>query len=274
MNSIWKTLSTDEEDNNSTIKNIDEFENDNKEQVNNQIYKPTIIIPYLDSNKKSNMKISLKKKGRKLKNELIIIKPNERIHSRLNCDNIKRKIKTHFHSFIINILNTTIKKEYGFQKYKFKKINSEITQNITINYNKNLLSIPIKEILKKVSFKFHDRFQNEKIINKIPNSKIELNKLLNITYEEMYEKYYLKSTRDLFKDEKENNSFESHLVKIQNQFGKEYMKKYLENAVNLIDFFKANKKRKKKIEEYFLKLNESLTNNKLNTKFIIVKKEQ
>ena len=52
------------------------------------------------------------------------------------------------------------------------------------------------------------------------------------------------------------------------------MKKYLENAVNLIDFFKANKKRKKKIEEYFLKLNDSLTNIKLNTKFIIVKKEQ
>jgi hypothetical protein len=90
----------------------------------------------------------------------------------------------------------------------------------------------------------------------------------------MYEKYYLKSTRDLFKDEKENNSFESHLIKIQKQFGKEYMKKYLENAVNLIDFFKANKKRKKKIEEYFLKLNDSLSNSKLNTKFIIVKKEQ
>ncbi len=67
MNSIWKTLSTDEEDNNSTTKNIDEFENDNKEQVNNQIYKPTIIIPYLDSNKKSNKKISSKKKRKKIK---------------------------------------------------------------------------------------------------------------------------------------------------------------------------------------------------------------
>ena len=107
-----------------------------------------------------------RKKGRKLKNEIVQIRSHERIHSRLNSDNIKRKIKTHFHCFIISYLNLKIKEEWGgFQKYKFKKIDSETTQNITIAYNKILLDTPIKQLLKKVSNKFNDHLSNEKILS-------------------------------------------------------------------------------------------------------------
>ena len=142
----------------------------------------------------------------------------------------------------------TIKKEYdGVQKFKFKKMDSQITQNITISYNKELLSTPIKQILKNVSHKYHDRYKNEKILSKIPDSKTEINKLLNCTYQEMYENYYLKSRNDMFKNEKENNSFEYHLIKIQNKFGWEYMKKYKDNAINFIYFFLYGKKRKQKL---------------------------
>jgi hypothetical protein len=63
----------------------------------------------------------------------------------------------------------------------------------------------------------------------------------------MYEDYYLKSRSDLFNEEKENNSFESHLFRIQNKFGYEYLKKYKENAENFIDFFINSKERKKQI---------------------------
>ena len=247
---IWKRL--DEGEDNITIfqKIHENYKPRNyiKENLISQIYKPTeVIIPYIDSKKLSNKKTK-RKKGRKLKNEISIIRPHERIHSRLNSDNIKRKIKTHYHNFIISLLNLTIKKEFnGIQKFKFKKMDSETTQNITINYNRNLLSTPIKDILKKVSQKFHDPLQNEKIISNIPSSKFEINKLLNCTYKEMYEDYYLKSRSDLFNEEKENNSFESHLFRIQNKFGNEYLKKYKENAENFIDFFINSKERKKQI---------------------------
>ena len=247
---IWKRLDQGE-DNITIFQKIHENykpRNYIKENLISQIYKPTeVIIPYIDSKKLSNKKTK-RKKGRKLKNEISIIRPHERIHSRLNSDNIKRKIKTHYHNFIISLLNLTIKKEFnGIQKFKFKKMDSETTQNITINYNRNLLSTPIKDILKKVSQKFHDPLQNEKIISNIPSSKFEINKLLNCTYKEMYEDYYLKSRSDLFNEEKENNSFESHLFRIQNKFGNEYLKKYKENAENFIDFFINSKERKKQI---------------------------
>ena len=76
-------------------------------------------------------------------------------------------------------------------------MDSEITQNITIAYNRKLLNTPIKEILKKVSNKFNDHLSNEKILSKIPPSKDEINHLLNCTYKEMYEKYYLTSRNEL-----------------------------------------------------------------------------
>lgn len=282
---IWKRL--DEGEDNITIfqKIHENYKPQNyiKENLISQIYKPTeVIIPYIDSKNFANKKTK-RKKGRKLKNEISIIRPHERIHSRLNSDNIKRKIKTHYHNFIISLLNLTIKKEFnGVQKFKFKKMDSETTQNITINYNRTLLSTPIKDILKKVSQKFHDRFENEKIISNIPSSKFELNKLLNCTYKEMYEDYYLKSRSDLFNEEKDNNSFENHLFRIKNKFGNEYLKKYKENAENFIDFFINSKERKKigvlsnnnnikKIDMNQNSIESSSTNNSSNSKFITFK---
>ena len=230
--------------------NNEETESKNDLMVVNNLYKKLIPIRQFK-----------RKKGRKLKGEIIEIKRNQRIHSRLNSDNIKRKIKTHFHCFIISYLNLIIKKEWnGIQKFRFKKIDSEITQNITIAYNRILLNTPIREIIKKVSNKFNDPLSNEKILSKIPFSKIELNKLLNCTYMEMYQNYYLNSKIDLFINEKEINSFESHIMKIKEKFGCEYMEKYKKNALNFVKFFLNCKERTKKnnnIEE----------NNELNLNF-------
>ena len=222
-----------------------------------------VIIPSSVSKK-----IFHKNKGRRPKNRISIIRPHERIHSRLNNDNIKRKIKTHFHCFIISLLNLTIKKEY-----------SQITQNVNINYNKGLLFTPIKEILKRVSVKYHDRTQNEKIIYLIPDSKKEINKLLNCSYKEMYENYYLQSRNDMFINEKENNSFEYHLMKIQNKFGLKYMEIYKENAINFIDFFLIKKGRKQNLKNDILEEKKSIdlnnesfsTNTSLISKFMIYK---
>ena len=280
---IWKSLDNGE-DNVSIFEKIYEKYNpieftEKKKIEISKIYKPNeVIIPYFDSKKISNQKKTTKKRGRKLKNEICIIRPRERIHSRLNSDNIKRKIKTHFHCFIISFLNLTIKKEYdGVQKFTFKKMNSEVTQNISIKYNKNLLLKPIKEILKNVSLKYNDSSQNIKIISKIPSSKIEINKLLNCTYKQMYEDYYLKSKSEMFQNEIENNSYENHLSRIFNKFGKEYTMKYKDNADKFMEFFCNNKGRGKNTETEFNKnLNkETVSNiNNLNLKFKILNEEQ
>ena len=280
---IWKSLDNGE-DNVSIFEKIYEKYNpieftEKKKIEISKIYKPNeVIIPYFDSKKISNQKKTTKKRGRKLKNENCIIRPRERIHSRLNSDNIKRKIKTHFHCFIISFLNLTIKKEYdGVQKFTFKKMNSEVTQNISIKYNKNLLLKPIKEILKNVSLKYNDSSQNIKIISKIPSSKIEINKLLNCTYQQMYEDYYLKSKSEMFQNEIENNSYENHLLRIFNKFGKEYTMKYKDNADKFMEFFCNNKGRGKNTETEFNKnLNkETVSNiNNLNLKFKILNEEQ
>ena len=223
---------------------------DNQNSELNNFYKQIIPIKKFE-----------RKKGRKLKNEIVQIRSHERIHSRLNSDNIKRKIKTHFHCFIISYLNLIIKEEWGgIQKYKFKKMDSETTQNITIAYNKILLTTPIKELLKKVSNKFNDHLSNERILSKIPSSKIQINKLLNCSYREMYENYYLKSRNELFQNEKENNSFENHLVKIKNKFGNEYMEKYKTNAINFVQFFSKYREKKKKIGSLNLDDNSSESN--------------
>lgn len=275
---LWKKL--DEKIGNRLIfeKNDVNPNQDNyiKEKGIIQIKKLTqVIIP-----SSGLKKIFHKNKGRIPKNRISIIRPHERIHSRLNNDNIKRKIKTHFHCFIISLLNLTIKKEYdGIPKFKFKKIDSQITQNVNINYNKSLLFTPIKEILKKVSIKYHDRTQNEKIIYQIPDSKKEINKLLNCSYKEMYENYYLQSRNDMFINEKENNSFEYHLMKIQNKFGLKYMEIYKENAFNFIDFFLINKGRKQNLKNDILEEKKSIdlnnesisTDTSLNSKFMIYK---
>ena len=170
------------------------------------------------------------------------------IHSKYNQDNIKRKIKTHFHNFIIAYLNKEIRKEWGgIQKFKFRKLESSITQDITISYNKKMLEKPLKVILSKVSKKFKDRDTNANFIDKISKYKPNIRNLLNKTYEEMYLDYYLKSTHKTFSESNDKDeSFEEHLQKIADKDGQVYYNKYKENAINFVHFFKNCKERKRR----------------------------
>ena len=90
------------------------------------------------------------------------------IHTKYNQDNIKRKIKTHFHAFIIAYLNVEIKNDSSFPShYRFKKMESKITQDIQITNNKKLLEMPLKEIIANVSKRFKDKEQNAKFMSYI-----------------------------------------------------------------------------------------------------------
>ena len=243
QNNIWKNI-----------------ENKNKRIRTKFIKKKKIEIKEVESpvlKNKSHLKNQLlkKKRGRKKLNDyndyddsILIVK-----HDRNSDDNLKRKVKTHFHNYIIALLNSKLKLEPGKEKLKFVKINSEITQNITIEYNQNLFKKPIKDIVIQTSEKYQNKNINRECINYIMSTEsinYEVINLLNKTYEDMYLNYYLKSTKDSF-DSQPNESYESHKEKLK-KFGNEYLNRYIKNAENLLNFYATAKKRqskKKKSEE-------------------------
>lgn len=238
QNNIWKNI----ENQNKRIKT--KFFKRKKIEIN-EVERPIL------KNNKSHLKTKLlkKKRGRKKLNDsdnsILISK-----HDRNSDDNLKRKVKTHFHNYIITLLNSKLKLEPGKEKLKFVKINSEITQNITIEYNQNLFKKKIKDIIVQTSEKYQNKNINRECINYIMSTEsinLEVINLLNKTYEDMYLNYYLKSTKDSF-DSQPNESYESHKEKLK-QFGNEYLNRYIKNAENLLNFYATAKKRKSKKRE-------------------------
>ena len=59
-------------------------------------------------------------------------------HNKYKIDNIRIKIKTHFHSFIIGFFNDLIKLKFKIQRYKFRKIPYSITKDVSIKKNLSL----------------------------------------------------------------------------------------------------------------------------------------
>ena len=211
-------------------------------QENQSIKKFPKILTFQIEDKKVSKKFLTKKKGRKKKSQEI--KPEEEnkekiVHSKFSNDNIKRRIKGLFNNYIINLLNDLIKKKLRKTKIKFVKMDIKNTKDIGIEFNRNLLSKPIKEIIIDVSNKYQDLNNNKNCIKFIKEQKNneEIINLLNMSYKDIYSNYYLVS-----KDSE--NSFEAHKEKVLETCGKEYLEKFVNNAEGFIDFFMNGKNRK------------------------------
>jgi hypothetical protein len=160
----------------------------------------------------------------KSKNESKNIIFSKEVHSKENDDNIRRKIKCHFHNFIINYFNNLIKeKKKG--NFKFKKIKYSYALNDTMKFNKILLSTKISDFFKfEISNKYKNYPKNEnelvyeKLINRFDN---ESQKLFDLTYMEFYEKFYLNETL----------SKKSKLKNFYNLFEKERKKELNEKKI-------------------------------------------
>ena len=211
-------------------------------EENQSIKKFPKILTFQIEEKKVSKKFLTKKKGRKKKSQEI--KPEEEnkekiVHSKFSNDNIKRRIKGLFNNYIINLLNDLIKKKFRKTKIKFVKMDIKNTKDIGIEFNRNLLSKPIKEIIIDVSNKYQDLNNNKNCIKFIKEQKNneEIINLLNMSYKDIYSNYYLVS-----KDSE--NSFEAHKEKVLETCGKEYLEKFVNNAEGFIDFFMNGKNRK------------------------------
>ncbi len=151
------------------------------------------FILYTPNNSKIN------KRGRKKKSEKnhfqcsIGNKINE--HNKFKPDNIRIKIKTHFHNFILNFFNDLIKSRFTIQRYKFRKICYSITKDVTVKNNLNLMNMTLGKFLsQKISKKYKcNSNQNEKTVQillqmlKNENDK----KLFDINYADFYINFYL-----------------------------------------------------------------------------------
>ena len=211
-------------------------------QENQSIKKFPKILTFQIEDKKVSKKFLTKKKGRKKKSQEIIPEEENKekiVHSKFSNDNIKRRIKGLFNNYIINLLNDLIKKKLRKTKIKFVKMDIKNTKDIGIEFNRNLLSKPIKEIIIDVSNKYQDLNNNKNCIKFIKEQKNneEIINLLNMSYKDIYSNYYLVS-----KDSE--NSFEAHKEKVLETCGKEYLEKFVNNAEGFIDFFMNGKNRK------------------------------
>jgi len=211
-------------------------------EENHSIKKFPKILTFQIEEKKVSKKFLTKKKGRKKKLQEIIPEEENKekiVHSKFSNDNIKRRIKGLFNNYIINLLNDLIKKKFRKTKIKFVKMDIKNTKDIGIEFNRNLLSKPIKEIIIDVSNKYQDLNNNKNCIKFIKEQKNneEIINLLNMSYKDIYSNYYLVS-----KDSE--NSFEAHKEKVLETCGKEYLEKFVNNAEGFIDFFTNGKNRK------------------------------
>ena len=218
-----------------------------------------ILIDQLKEMNKSNLsnkldnKFIIIKRGRKFKffydkkKDKINLFKGKRIHNKFSNDNIRRRIKTLFHDYIIKLLNCIVKKLFIKLRRKFVKINSKITKNISIEYNRNLLDKKIKDIIIDISKKYQNKNNNIKLIKFIEaqQNTEEIQNILNKTYRDLYTDYYLKSTKN---DNKEH-SYEAHKEKILALYGKDYLDKYVKNVENFVEFFMNGKIRNKKTKE-------------------------
>ena len=197
----------------------------------------------------TNFQFIIRKRGRKNKSIIILKSEGKKdIHDKFSNDNIKRKIKTLYNRYIINLLNNMVKKTFKNYRMKFLKMNIRITKDIGIKYNKNLLNQSIKDIIINLSNKYKNKDNNKNLIKFIENqtNNEEILNILNMTYKDLYINYYLKST----KINSSENSFESHKEKLLILHGKEYLDKFIENAEHFVEFFINSKNRKpKKFQE-------------------------
>jgi len=197
-----------------------------------------------ESIERKNLRFINKKKGRRSKDTIDNSNENG-IHDKNSDDNIKRKVKTHYHNFIITFLNMKSKKFLN-PKNKFGKISSVITQNITVEFNKKLFYQKIKDIVIQISEKYQNKEKNKKclqIIYEKANRNEDIFQILNMNYKDMFINCYLKSNKETFKDEPEDESYEAHIEKLENLYGDEYVSNYKRNAESLITFFEQCKKR-------------------------------
>ena len=220
----------------------------------------------IKNNKKiENNEFTKKKRGRKNTH-----KTKKEEHNKKAPDNIRKKIKNHFHKFIFDKTNQLIKNFYGNQKFTFKKgihriknnnnenENNEnnynendkifFTNDISLKTNKKLINTNIEDFLKqKISSRYtkYEKNENKKIFEEKLNRKFieQNNYIFKMKYKEFFINFYL---NDNYENKIEIIEKENKLNENKN-LNKNKKNKIPENFQFLLNNYKENK-------DYFEKL--------------------
>jgi len=221
------------EDNNNNINNINNSNvNINNNSNNNKLINKQAIF-VIKKVKKKKIKLSIIKKNKILNNSSKINLNKINILKRKNDpDSIRRKIKPYFHKYLLEILNSKIKKKFFYKKKlkKFLKFNNKLTSTVSIKLNKKLIDRKIYQILLKepisTKYKSYDIENNKKLVMYLLSLKDrEINKILKSSYSEIYSQYL------------NSPSYQFLLKKIKIKDGENYMRKFYEISQNFICYF-------------------------------------
>ena len=119
-------------------------------------------------------------------------------HDNKKEDNMIKKIKPHYHKFLVQYVNNCIKK-LG-KKTLLKKLEGKFNSNISISQNKLLLDTTLCNVLSKnISKRFEnfDKDYNKNVINTLITENEYLKGLLNLTYEYIYTNVFIKPSNDI-----------------------------------------------------------------------------
>ncbi len=180
-----------------------------------------------NSSKKNLFKLEtqpqlIKKKRGRASNDKDKKNKTKRVHSSIDFDNILRKLQVHFLSFIIHFINEILDEFYPNEKnFRFLNLSYEAKKNVKHDYVENLKKNKIKDILKlkpSSKYKIHNNENiNKEVYNKICESNPYLTNFFEKTYLDLFNKYYIKSTKTFIFDNKEitfkKASFFSDLLK-------------------------------------------------------------
>ena len=248
--------------NNLNIKNsiLDEIKKDEFLLNNENVQKKDDNNIKKNKNKNKSKNKSLiflikKIKIRSKKIQLLRKKKGLHIIRKKDSDTIRKKVKTYFHNYLLDLLNSSIKKlkikkeinsfeeNHSKKPYikkinKFLKLNNKFTTNVSKNINRNLLLKKISQILMNEpissKYKAYDLKNNYYLTKYLLSLEIvsDIHQILNKTYMDLYNEFI------------KSSNFKNILKKVKNRDGEAYMNKFKNVSNNYIAYFNNNTSKK------------------------------
>ena len=245
------------------LKETNVTENENEDNYKMNIKEENVIemIEYIPEKNKTLFTKKKTKRGRKKNSEKYTFechKGKKKIeHNKFKPDNIRIKIKTHYHNFIISFFNDLIKSRFKIQRYKFRKICYSITKDVTVKNNQNLMKMTLGEFLSQNTSKKYkcEIDQNKKTYLFVKNllKKESDKKLFDLTYWDFFLNYYMiddkkeiinnfgiKDRTQFFTDFISNIKNTDYLKSVVNIANNHFIQYFLQIDFSQRDFMKDN----------------------------------
>jgi len=207
-------------------------EKDNKNKIK--------VIESINNNKKNEKNKGnrgRKEKGYKIEDE------TKELHTKFSKDNLLRKIKIHPIKFGIDLINDCIKNEFKKQSYIIRNISTQVTSDITINFNNQFFGFSLKKIL--ILFPINNKYKkispdkNIKVIKKLMSKKHInpiTNELLDMKFSEIYN-LFIEGNKEYLKKFgiKRAKTFDDFLYNLNEE--NEYINDLKTIGYNFMDYF-------------------------------------